>query len=156
MNLSDGGKKILCPVDSSEHGIRVLKEAVALTEKFEGHLIVLHVLNERMFEGLDRLQGRIQILDNQLAQQVYENLVQEREEMLRRLIADSGASRVPHTTILQRGFPFREIIKTAEEEEVDLIVLGAVGRGNMLRNMTVGSRAERVFRRAGCNVLFVR
>lgn len=149
-------RKILCALDFSEHTTKTLHEGLAQAEKFDGELVVLHVLNERMFEELNRIQGRVQALGGELAEQAIQTLGDEREERLREILAEVHAERVPHTSIISRGYPFEEILRTAQELEVDLIVMGAKGRMSVPRQLRFGGQAEKVFRRAQCSVLFVR
>ncbi len=56
--------------------------------------------------------------------------------------------------ILLMGDPAEEIVKTAEKEEVDLIVLGT-GK-NRLDKRLLGSVSEKVIHSAPCTVLLVR
>jgi len=51
--------------------------------------------------------------------------------------------------------PFEEIVKVAEEERADMIVMGTHGRSGLNR-ILLGSVAERVIRLAPCPVLTVR
>lgn len=151
------GRIILCPIDFSEHMGKVLNEAIEQTEKFNGFLVVLHVLNEALFESLKRLQGRVAALDiDGVGENAIRALGDERESMLRQALVDVNATRVKHTGIISRGYPFEEILKVAEEKKADLIVLGAHGRHSLARELRFGSQAEKVFRRAKCNVMFVR
>jgi len=53
------------------------------------------------------------------------------------------------------GTPATEIVHYAEEEDIDLIVMGTHGRGFM-SHMVMGSVAEKVVRTAPCPVLTVR
>lgn len=151
------GRTILCPIDFSDHTEKVLREAIEQTEKFAGHLIVLHVLNEALFDSLKRLQGRVAALDiDGVGEDAIRALGDEREAMLRDVLKTVNVSRVQHTSIISRGYPFEEVLKIADENKVDLIVLGAHGRHSLARQLRFGSQAEKVFRRAKCNVMFVR
>jgi nucleotide-binding universal stress UspA family protein len=51
--------------------------------------------------------------------------------------------------------PFEEIVKVAQEERADMIVMGTHGRSGLNRAL-LGSVAERVIRLAPCPVLTVR
>jgi nucleotide-binding universal stress UspA family protein len=53
------------------------------------------------------------------------------------------------------GTPHVEIVRLAEEKEVDLIVMATHGRG-FISHAILGSTAERVLRRAPCPVLVSR
>ena len=57
-------------------------------------------------------------------------------------------------TILH-GVPYEEIINYAEQENIDMIVIGTAGHSGLER-FIFGSTAERVVRRAPCAVLTVR
>ena len=59
-----------------------------------------------------------------------------------------------YKTLIKKGIPFYEIIQTAEEESVDLIVMGAHGRTG-LDYVLFGSTAERVVKRSPTPVLTV-
>ena len=56
---------------------------------------------------------------------------------------------------LQTGVPFEEIVKVADDERADMIVMGTHGRSRLNR-VLLGSVAERVIRLAPCPVLTVR
>ena len=53
------------------------------------------------------------------------------------------------------GQPFEQILKTAESETVDMIVMGTNGRTGFA-HLVMGSVAERVVRLAPCPVLTVK
>jgi len=60
-------------------------------------------------------------------------------------------------TVLQTAFgnPAQEIIKVAEQQKSDLVIVGAKGH-SLLRNLTVGSVCDTVVHNAPCPVLVVR
>ena len=60
-----------------------------------------------------------------------------------------------YESMVVSGTPFLEIIRTAKEKEVDLIVVGTHGRTG-LDHILFGSTAEKVVRQAPCPVLSVR
>ena len=57
--------------------------------------------------------------------------------------------------IVVQGIPFAEIISTAREKEIDMIVIGSHGRTG-IKHMMLGSVSEKVVRKAPCPVLTVR
>ena len=59
------------------------------------------------------------------------------------------------TIVTQIGSPFFEIVRYAQDQQIDLVVLGTHGRGP-LGHMLLGSVAEKVVRKAPCPVLTVR
>ena len=57
--------------------------------------------------------------------------------------------------IVEKGIPFVEIIKTAKDNHIDVIIMGTHGRTG-LGHILIGSVAERVIRIAPCPVLSIR
>lgn len=148
-------RKILCPVDFSEFSRDTLDEALLQARKFDAELLLLNVINERLFHDIERLAGRVQIFNGAL-DQAKAALEEERAGMLERLAAEAGLSQVRHRLQVTVGVPWEKILETAERERTDMIVMGAKGRGALTRQLRFGSSAEKVFRRAQCRVLFVR
>ena len=62
---------------------------------------------------------------------------------------------VPYRHFLITGEPANAILRLAEEEEVDMIVMSTAGRSGLSRAV-LGSTAEQIVRRAPCSVLTVR
>jgi nucleotide-binding universal stress UspA family protein len=58
-------------------------------------------------------------------------------------------------SLLRVGSPFVEIVRTAQSERADLIVVGTHGRTG-LAHVLMGSVAERVVQKAPCPVLTIR
>ncbi|MFZ0944069.1 MAG: universal stress protein [Syntrophobacteraceae bacterium] len=56
---------------------------------------------------------------------------------------------------LESGYPATEILRVAEEKEIDLLVMGSRGLTG-IAHVLFGSTADRVVRRATCSVLAVR
>ena len=65
------------------------------------------------------------------------------------------SSRIPHEILVGYGQPVDEILRLAEENQADLIVVGTHGHSG-LRHLLLGSVAERIVLRASCSVLLVR
>jgi nucleotide-binding universal stress UspA family protein len=65
------------------------------------------------------------------------------------------SSRTPFEILVGYGQPVDEIVRLAEENQADLIVVGTHGHSG-LRHLFLGSVAERVVRHASCSVLLVR
>jgi nucleotide-binding universal stress UspA family protein len=69
---------------------------------------------------------------------------------------DAGSEPPPGVTVCYRdGVPHEEIIRYADQHQIDLIVMGTHGRRG-LAHALLGSVAERVVRHARCPVLTVR
>lgn len=153
-------KKVLCSVDFSEFSHATAAEAFILAACHGANLLLLNVVNEKAYEELERLGGRVQAL-NGLADNAINAMEEERAEKMRSLLAELKAheipfEKVPHSSRIAVGVPYERILEIAEEESADLIVMGAKGRSSLARALRFGSTAEKIFRRAACKVMFVR
>jgi nucleotide-binding universal stress UspA family protein len=79
---------------------------------------------------------------------------QQVEKTLQEILAKIDKVCVPCETVVSRGPRFLEIIRTARENDVDMIVIATHGRTG-LAHILLDSKAERVVRKAPCPVLTV-
>jgi universal stress protein A len=134
-------KKILFPTDFSTAAEAGLAEAESLARARGAKLIILHVQEPIMgYDGpLD--YGPIEATGELL------------KKMLRDVTpTDRTVCVEPRLTM---GDPATEIIRVANEENVDMIVMGTHGRTGLSR-FFMGSVAEQVIRHAACPVLTYR
>ena len=143
-------KKILCPVDFSEHSERALKTAVGLAKQNEAELVLLSVVQPlpTSFPTAGTIMSEVRPLPIMMTDASKEHL----EKMLKDHCGEILDKTTAHVT---SGVPFVEIVRYAREIEADLIVMGSHGRTG-LEHLLIGSVAERVVRKAPCSVLVVR
>jgi universal stress protein A len=141
-------KKILFCADFSESSERARQMAIAFAKALGAHLAILNVINTRVL----RHPALIDLA-------VYEEALENVEETARDALAALGEDcrkEVPEVTTHSRtGIPAKEIVKFANEESINLIVMGTHGRTG-LGHLLVGSNAEGVVKTANCPVLTVR
>ncbi len=152
--------KVMCSIDFSDYSPEVLAQAVVLAHKYGSELLVLNVVNEKAYEELERVSGRLAIL-NGVAAQAINAMEEQRAEMMRDLLASLKTGGLPlaevkHSSRIAVGLPYERILEIAQEFGADLIVVGAKGRTSLSKALRFGSTAEKVFRRATCKVMFVR
>ena len=139
-------KNILCPVDHSDCSKEALKYAVSFAMKEKAKLSLLHVIDIRTFdESIDSLTNPM--LDDEIIKQMKSKLIDCVPKEIRNDM-EIEALVVP-------GIPFSEIISTAKNNKVDIIVMGTHGRTGIAHIM-LGSVSEKVVRKAPCPVLTVR
>lgn len=141
-------EKILMPTDLSENSKAPLEYALALADKFDAEMHLLHVIQDAasLIAGPDGFYS------------VPEGFYQEmRDDAVRRLDEFVEPARRPGKGVvreIKEGAPFVEIIRYARKQGIDLIVMGTHGRSG-LSHLLIGSVAERVVRKAPCPVLTV-
>jgi universal stress protein A len=133
---------VLFPTDFSHTGDAALKMATSLARDRKAKLLIVHVEEPpAAYGGGEMYYG--------MPDPVTEDL----QRMLVEVKPDDPA--VPFEHRLITGDPASAIPRLADEEGVELIVLGTHGRTGLLR-LLMGSVAEAIVRRAKCPVLTVR
>jgi universal stress protein A len=142
-------KTILVPYDSSAHAEHALAWGLDLAEKWRAKVVLFHVVPPlSSFSYVDRLSA----LD---MSKIEARLITEAEKHLQDTIAAQAGRTIALEGRARMGAPFLEICREAEQELIDLIVIGSHGRTGLTRAL-LGSVAEQVVRHAACPVLVVR
>jgi nucleotide-binding universal stress UspA family protein len=137
---------ILCPTDFSDVSATAEGYAVALAAHYEARLTLLHVDPPvPIMAPYGEIPVDARLFEEQRAQA-------ERDMAAARDRA--RAAGVAVTATLIGGYPGREILAAAADEDADLIVLGSHGRGGV-EHLLLGSVAEKVLRKAPCPVMVV-
>lgn len=138
-------QKILVPVDFAPHSEEAVRQAVDIAQHYSAQITLVYV-----YEPADYAlpEGYVLYTPEQISLMTTE--FEARLRATRREVEALGVSRVD--TRLLNGAAAAEIVAFAEEQAVDLIVMGTHGRTG-LKHMLMGSVAERVLRTAPCPVL---
>ncbi|MFW0731056.1 universal stress protein [Enterococcus raffinosus] len=132
-------QKVLVAVDGSVQSISAIYEAVDFVKESGGGVFVLLVT--------DVLQiGK----DSEVSKIIEEDMTALQEQVMS--IIDNT---VFYRIIRKIGTPKTEIVKFADSEMMDLIVIGSTGRHG-LEKVLIGSTTSYVVSNASCNVLVVR
>lgn len=142
--------KILVPVDFSECSRAALESAVALAERFEASIDVLHVWEPPHLVGPEFLIRERGEEGHPLRDIALERAHQEMDRFL-----SPFPNRETFHVRYESGKPFKTITALARDEHYDAIVMGTHGRSG-LPHMLIGSVAEKVVRTAACPVVTVR
>ena len=140
-------KKILVPIDFSKTSKAALPWAASLATDSGSQLILLHVMEKF---PIDYVLGR------DLMNEWLTPFMKQAEAELEIIAGKLNKSQALDTSAIVRGGkPFREICNVARILGAGLIVLTTRGYTG-LKNVWLGSTAERVVRHAPCPVLTVR
>jgi nucleotide-binding universal stress UspA family protein len=116
-----------------------------MAAKFEAQIILMHVVESLHYSVTDTFN----VVEHEtalmtIARSLLDNMCQ--------MVREKG---LPVKDYLTSGTPYREILKTSNEDQVDLIIMGTHGRTGV-EHFLFGSVAERVVRLARIPVLTVR
>jgi universal stress protein A len=132
-------KRILFPTDFSHTGDAALAFATSLARESDGRLIIVHVQEAPLAYG---------------GGEMYYGIPEPTTDELLNMLHDVKPtdSSVPVEYRLVTGDPADAVVRLAEDDDADLIVLGSHGRTGLTR-LLMGSVAEAIVRKAHCPVL---
>ena len=141
-------QRILCGVDFSDSGGRALEYALSLAQEAGAQLTLAHVLDT----APDRHLAEFVHFD---AAAYRRHVARDRRDRLEALFPDSARDWCRPETKVAWGKPYVELLRLAEEDHSDLVVLGVRGSGPRVDRMLFGSTTQHVVRQAACPVLTV-
>jgi|RhiMethySRZTD1v2_1073278.scaffolds.fasta_scaffold00435_23 nucleotide-binding universal stress UspA family protein len=139
---------VLCPIDFSPSSLQALGFALDLARQANGRVTLMHAL-EWPANDIPRTSMRF---DTEAFRQ---SLAEDARERLRALVTEESRTWAEIETVLVFGRAHREILRVAEANGADLIVMGAQGSGGVDLAL-FGSSTQQVVRGATCPVLTVR
>ncbi len=141
-------KKILCPTDFSEGSLAAVSQAGELVHQAGGVMYLVNVIPVQ--PGLPTDPNYVFKVPE------YERtLHSEAEHQLQEIAQPLNARGVETRTFIGHGDAASEIVRIADQEDVDLIIISTYGNTGW-RRFAFGSVTEKVVRLAQCPVLTVR
>ena len=137
-------RKILCPIDFSQHAELVVEWAIHLAQEHDSEVLLLHAYHLPV--EFQQLEGAY------LPADFWESVKEEAERSLAIYAERVRAMSVSVREIVREGYPASVIQEEAQEENADMIVMGSRGLSG-LKHLLLGSIAERVVQKAHCPVL---
>jgi len=141
-------KTILYPTDYSNGARAAMDHVVSLARDYNAKLILLYVIQDISI-------AEWYIPSSLSVAELVSDMQKSASIEMDKWGAEASSKIKDVEKMVVRGVPFAEIIKTAREKNVDLIVIGTHGRTG-IDHMLFGSTAEKVVRKAPCPVLTVR
>ena len=153
-------KRILAPVDFSDHANKALADASELAAQFSARLYVLHVvapvpLMEPVDAGDFGLGAPMGPVGGMDVRSYQEQLVAGSKSSLEKLVKQTVPAEIEVAVIAEVGDAATVIAEVAEREQIDCIVMATHGLTG-LSHLLLGSVAEKVVRHAPAPVLVVR
>jgi nucleotide-binding universal stress UspA family protein len=141
--------RILVAVDGSPFAERALEHAVDLSKKYNAKLIIVHVVLRRFYAVTPSEAGV-------LATTVFvKEMESEGKKIITKSEALAKAAGAEYECKLVQGVPADELVKIAQKEKVDLIVIGSRGLTEV-RAFLLGSVSDKVSHHSKCPILIVK
>ena len=154
-------KKILYTTDLSETSNFAFSYAASLANRYDAVISIFHVLK-------DALPTSENLVSNVLGEEKWKELLDRNKteivEKIRRRLEDfceETKAALPscpfmmEEVIIKIGNPVEEIIREVDNNDYDMVVMGAHGQG-AIANAVMGSVSRRVVRRCRTPVLVIR
>lgn len=150
-------KRILVPVDGSEHADKALEYALDLADKYDADIEVLNVVSTAPIPIGPYPMGYGELAVPAWVGAYSKELKASHEKMLSEALekAKTNKPSLNISTKLVKGRPADKIVETAKEGNFDIIVMGSRGLGG-IKKFFLGSVSDRVSDDAECPVLIVK
>jgi nucleotide-binding universal stress UspA family protein len=146
-------KKILYATDLSKNSVYAYRYAMNMAEKYNAEIVILHVIEPippqvkhyvSIYVNETRWEEKIKTEQEMAIEQIKKRL----QEFCKRESQDDPRCLLLVSRILvQPGHPIEEILKAAEEEACEIIIIGTHGKG-FLKQTFLGSVARSVLDRS--------
>jgi nucleotide-binding universal stress UspA family protein len=142
-------KTILCPIEFSDPSTRALEYAFTLAKETDARLILLHVVEQLVETPQPGKLSRFTL------EQYRQHLEEDARARLRSAVPEEARVWCTPEERVLSGKAYRVILEIAEQEKVEVVVMGVHGKGALNRRL-FGSTTHHVIREARCPVLTLR
>jgi nucleotide-binding universal stress UspA family protein len=139
---------ILCPIDFSDFSAAAYQYALSLAGYYKARIVALHVVELWKYPFADYAAQEADYAKFSRA------LCEGGEVQLQRFVKEHSAGGVQPELVVHQGNAPNCILSLAQEENIEVIVMGTHGRRGFDR-LVLGSTTDRVMRKAACPVLVV-
>lgn len=143
-------ERILVPVDGSEHALLGLEFAAEMQSRFDSELLLLCVYRHH-----SPLEASMYMVKTDSAENIDESMREHAKNVIeaaKKQAAELGSKNI--RGFVKSGPPARTIINFAKDKNVNLIVLGNRGLGDV-EGFLLGSVSHKVTSLAHCPVMVV-
>ena len=141
-------KRILVVSRMIQSSRKAIQVGVSLAQKYEAELYVIHsIYNPFGLRGWS--VGTMSLAGE------YENIVQETKRKLSELVESEKSKGMSIRELVREGEPTGEILKTIENEKIDLLVLLAHKEGR-LEDLFFDRSNDELIRKMPCSIMLVK
>ena len=145
-------QKILLPTDGSKFAESAAKHAIWIASRSGAEIIVLNVIETSSLVGLPAEDLIVKI--KEMLKEEGRRSLERISEMISESEKESKIEDIKITLKTEEGSPADSILKTIDNENIDLVVMGTSGKHGLDRFL-LGSVTEKVVRSSKCPVLAV-
>ena len=140
--------RILVGCDFSFDSNLALEYGLGLAQEYQADLYLVHVLEPPSYKDLPKsVHGA--------REQIGKSLHKKLKDQLEELVPEEAYNWCKPKTRLLSGVAQEELVKFADIQDIDLVILGVRGT-SLVESMFIGSTTERVMRKARCSVMSIR
>ncbi len=147
--------RILIPVDGSKNSEKGAKVGIELAKLSRGKAIIVYVADIGKYISPAGLIQPFGGISPEAVDSIAASIREAGEKAVLQVTKLAEASGITSESLIVEGDPASEILRTAEENEIGVIVMGSIGKTG-LEKFLMGSVAEKVVRNSKLPVLIVR
>jgi nucleotide-binding universal stress UspA family protein len=146
-------QKILVPIDGSEHSKKAIEFATGVSQQYGSELYLIHVVADKTIPP--------EILEYIESENVEGALGKVSAELISEGIMKVAQNQVKATglkiakAMVSRGDPAEEVVKFAKNNDIDMIIIGSRGLGQ-IKGILLGSVSSKVCHLAECTCVTVK
>lgn len=150
-------KRIYLPIDGSECSNRAIEYCAKLATKLKSDIIMIYVIEAKKINYPEFFSGS---MGGELVEKLHETAKKLATEILdngKKTILSIDKNLEPQISLeILSGDPAEMITSMANEDDVDLIVMGSSGMGSGIKNMLLGSVTNKVIHNTDIPVLVIK
>ncbi|MBA7533749.1 putative universal stress protein [subsurface metagenome] len=147
-------KKILLATDGSPHAINAVKQVVEFQKIWNSKVLIIHSIKDNRIPSEIYPDATVLYSKHSTFEEVYKEAGNNLLEKTRNMFGKN--QELVETRLIEDEAPEDYITRIAEEENIDLIVLGSRGQHSKIKKVFLGTVSTKVAKRAPCNVLIVK
>jgi len=143
-------KKIMTAIDGSDTSKKAVMIGLDIARRANGSITAVYVMETLRLAhlpGYATLPG--------LKEKILQLMQEEGQQAMQFVEDQASIMKVPYQKILAQGSPSEELLKISQEQGIDLLIMGSMGRTGM-EKILLGSVAEKVVLQSSIPVLLVK